>query len=128
VQIGLPQILYCSPLTRCLVTNAISFGFEVYNPDVNDLSTSGRPPSLNTVDVEVSAETFTWSLLTMYESGIRIVVSAVRRKHLRNDRPRHTFSEMFTKFSIEEGFTDDDEIWKTDEKETWKAVRQSSNI
>ena len=44
--IGLPQISYCSPLTRCLATNTITFGTEVYGDS---------SPKLNTIVVEVSA-------------------------------------------------------------------------
>jgi hypothetical protein len=44
-QIGLPQISYCSPFTRCLVTSAITFGPQVYGNDAIK--------ELNTVVVEV---------------------------------------------------------------------------
>jgi len=43
--IGLPQISYCSPFSRCLTTNTITFGVEAYGSDL---------PKLSTLVVEVS--------------------------------------------------------------------------
>ena len=45
--IGLPQISFCSPLYRALLTNTISFGVEVYYD-------SDKKPDLTTTIVEVS--------------------------------------------------------------------------
>ena len=49
--IGLPQISYCSPLYRALLTNTISFGVEVYYD-------SNTKPDLTTTIVEVSLQLF----------------------------------------------------------------------
>ena len=45
--IGLPQISYCSPLSRALLTNTITFGTEVYYD-------SNTQPEITTTIVEVS--------------------------------------------------------------------------
>jgi hypothetical protein len=47
--IGLPQISDCSPFTRTLITNTITFGVEVYG---------SNPPKLSTLVVEVSIPAF----------------------------------------------------------------------
>ena len=45
--IGLPQLSYCSPLSRALLTNTITFGTEVYYD-------SDQAPEITTIIVEVS--------------------------------------------------------------------------
>jgi len=92
--IGLPQISYSSPLTRCMVVNTITF---------SELG-KGIPTPAKTTVVEDCREQCTQE-------------TPEKRQTMKY------ITEVFPAFSIEAGFTEDDEIWKADVSETSDELR-----
>ncbi|KAK4463220.1 histidine phosphatase superfamily [Cladorrhinum samala] len=91
LKLPLPQSHYASPLTRCMETQQLSF---------KDLTLpSGDPAPSNPVIKELLRELM----------GIH---SCDRR------RTRSYIQEKFSDAVIEEGFTEEDELWKPDVRET----------
>ncbi|KAI6163259.1 histidine phosphatase superfamily [Pisolithus thermaeus] len=91
-QCGLPfpEKLYCSPLSRAIRTNQLSF---------KDLNPDGRKTTI----VENIREEF----------GI----------HTCDKRRTRTYiHETFPEYLIEDGFTEEDELWTPDVRETWEDV------
>ncbi|KAF8816210.1 hypothetical protein BYT27DRAFT_6467163 [Phlegmacium glaucopus] len=81
--IGIPQISYCSPLMRCLVTNTLSFSPQ--------LDADGGP-TINTVVYDDCRE---W--LYNSETGYR--------------RSKDCISEMFSKFTVDPDLPPTDTLW-----------------
>jgi len=99
-QIGLPNISYCSPLSRALLTNTLTFGAGVYHD-------SSLQPDLETIIVE----------------NCREQCSRGGGEHRRS---KLFIGDIFPKFIFEDGFEDDDHLWPTEEtrKEVRGRVRQ----
>ncbi|KAF8816208.1 hypothetical protein BYT27DRAFT_7077738 [Phlegmacium glaucopus] len=91
--IGIPQISYCSPLMRCLVTNTVSF--------TPQLAADGGP-TINTV---------------VYED-CREQVSTHESEHR---RCKDCIAQMFSKFAIDPNFASNDPLWP--EKESSDSVK-----
>jgi broad specificity phosphatase PhoE len=104
----MPRTNYCSPLTRCLVTNTITFsGFPNHAPPENSGigPPHGMPVPLVTVVVENCRE----------KCG---------KETPEKRRSKTNIQEMFPHFAIEDGFTELDELWHADKSETDKDVRK----
>jgi len=97
VGIGLPQLSFCSPMRRALTTNTITFSKEL---SVKDPPT----PKMTTLVVENCRE-------RMYTDNSE------------NRHPKGWISEMFSNYQIEDGFTEKDELWKSDLEETFPHFR-----
>lgn len=87
--IGIPDISYVSPMTRALVTNSITF-----SPQLN---ASGGP-----------------TIQTVVHENCREQVSR-KGDEVEHRRSKRCISEMFPKFTMEDGFADDDPLWGTKE-------------
>lgn len=92
--IGIPQISYCSPLTRCLVTNSITF--------TPQLAANGGP-EIHTVVVEDCRE-------LVYKS------EGERR------RSKEYIELVFPKFVIDPVFADQDPLWTGTSTESEESV------
>ena len=113
--IGLPQISYCSPLSRALLTNTITFGTEVYYD-------SDQAPEMTTTIVEVSHHCLISSTSNKSEKNCREQCEDSKAEHRRS---KSTIHNIFPKFVFEDGFASDDPFW-TDGKgknESMKDVR-----
>ncbi|KDR73940.1 hypothetical protein GALMADRAFT_99679 [Galerina marginata CBS 339.88] len=97
--LGIPNVSYCSPMIRALVTNSITF--------FPQLAASGGP-TIQTVVHENCRE-------QVYRPGDEV-------EHRRSKR---CINEMFPKFTTESDFADDDPYWG--KSETFDAVKKRAN-
>lgn len=92
LKLPLPKRHYVSPMTRCLDTCQIAF------TDLT-LSDGSSVPAFNPIIKEMVRE--------------RLGVHTCDRRH-----PRSWISETHPKFTIEEEFSEEDKLWKPNERET----------
>jgi len=94
--IGIPTVSYCSPLTRCLATNSITF---------TPLLAAKGGPRINTVVVEDCRE------IVYKDEGER-------------RRSKSYIELVFPKFAIEPNFTEEDPYWTGEQSESNKSVKR----
>ncbi|KAK4183637.1 histidine phosphatase superfamily [Podospora australis] len=93
LKLPLPQKVYSSPLTRCLETTQLSCSF-LFPPKEQD-----TPPAPSPIVKELLRE-------------------RLHRHTCDRRRPRSYISDSFPLFKLEEGFTEEDELWKPEGRET----------
>ena len=92
-----PTTSWCTPLTRCLVMDTITFG--------------GFTNLVKTVVVEVSLRLPLGGRATLTCACIVRIRSVAKRPPPEKRRSQTYITEMFPNFSIENGFSEVDEVW-----------------
>ena len=112
--IGVPQISYCSPLTRCMVTNSITFSKQL------------EAGLINTVVVEVFLFFCTWTIRNSLKWPTVIVQNCREFIYKSEGERRRTasyISLVFPRFSLEPGFAQGaDPLWNKHQSETAKPA------
>ena len=114
--IGIPTVSYCSPLTRCLVTNSITF---------TPLLAAEEGPKINTVVVEVCSLNFAICFtISMSNDFLKDCREIVYKDEGERRRSKSYIELVFPKFTIEPHFAENDPYWTGDEMECVQSVKR----
>ena len=126
--IGIPTISYCSPLTRCLVTNSITFA-PLLAPDSKEL----EGPRIHTVVVEVCPleccvirllhDFLVWRFCKKKDCR-----EVVYRDEGERRRSKSYIELVFPKFTIEPGFAEKDPYWNKYKSESDESVERRVQV